>query len=280
MILVTGATGRTGLAVIRELAGRGTPVRAMLHPGSKNADVLKGVEVVEADFTRPDQVAAALSGVDHAYLVTPPVEPAMGWQLKFVQLAVEKGVSHVVKLSMLDADLGSRSRFQRGHAEVEQAIRDSGLGWTFLRANFFQQTALQYLVGDALYAIGGESQVSMVDLRDVARVAAIALTAAGHEQQVYELTGPAPIAPSDIARELSTALGSDIKVQSLPYDQAREVMASSGFPEWNRDGVVELNEWFHTPRAAVVTDTVSRLTGSPARSFSDLAREAAAAFSA
>ena len=274
MILVTGATGRNGSELTKVLSSKGVPVRALVHSPAKVGLLPAGVEPVVADFTQPDFLAASLDGVDRAFLVTPPNEQAHVWQQHFIGAAQKAGVRHVVKLSMLGADANSRSRFQRQHGEIEQVLEQSGMNWTHLRPNFFMQTVAQYIVGDDFYAIEGERRVSVVDIRDVVRIAAAALTEPGHHGRAYEITGPAELSFPEIATQCSDATGRHLRLVTLPFQQAREVMASGGFPAWNIEGIVELHRWMETSSAATITDEVQRVGGEATHTFAQFAASA------
>src|SRR6476620_4289374 len=105
MILVTGATGANGSEVVRRLAARNLPVRAMVRSPARAAGLaaLPGVEVVAGDFDRPETLPGVLAGVDRAFLVTNSTERAEAQQIGFVEAARRAGVRHVVKLSQLAA---------------------------------------------------------------------------------------------------------------------------------------------------------------------------------
>ena len=112
-VLVTGATGNTGRAIVDELARRGAPVRAMVRAEADRARLPAGIPVAVADFDDPAAIAAALEGAERAYLVTPSSERAEEQQRRFADLAVKAGVRHLVVLSQLAADEDSPVRFLR-----------------------------------------------------------------------------------------------------------------------------------------------------------------------
>src|SRR6201999_2586508 len=128
------------------------------------------VEAVEADFDDPDGGSAALAGVQGAYLVTPSAARAQAPQERFVRLAANAGVQHLVKLSQLAADGASPVRFLRYHAAVEQRVRELDMGFTFLRPNLYFQglLALSGLIREQgrFFAPIGDARVSAVDVRD------------------------------------------------------------------------------------------------------------------
>ena len=143
-ILVTGATGNTGRALVDALTGRGAPVRAMVRTEADRGKLPAGVDVAVADFDDPQAVAVALDGAERAYLVTPSSEQAEDQQKRFADLAAKAAVRHLVVLSQLGSQEHSPVRFLRYHAAVEQHVRDLGLGYTFLRPNLFFQGLLPF----------------------------------------------------------------------------------------------------------------------------------------
>ena len=140
-ILITGATGNVGSELTKQLSVQKIPFRVMARSG-KGAEAvaaLEGAEVVVGDFNDAKSIAAALAGVDRAFLLTNSSEQAEAQQGSFVDAASRLGVKHIVKLSQWAADPDSPVRFLRYHAAVEQKIREAGMDYTFLRPNLFMQ---------------------------------------------------------------------------------------------------------------------------------------------
>jgi uncharacterized protein YbjT (DUF2867 family) len=147
LILVTGATGNTGSALLQHLREHGARVRAMVRARSDAARLSEpSVETVVADFDDAVSIDTALRGVARAYLVTPSGPNAEAQQIHFAERAAAAGVQHVVKLSQFAADETSPVRFLRYHAAVERRIRELGLPFTFLRPNLYLQGLLAFQV--------------------------------------------------------------------------------------------------------------------------------------
>lgn len=280
-VLVTGATGNTGRAVLNALIEGGTPVRAMVRSEADRSRLPAGTPVVAADFEDPASLAAALDGAGRAYLVTPSSERAEAQQRRFADLALQAGLRHLVVLSQLGAEAQSPVRFLRYHAVVEQHVRDLGIPYTFLRPNLFFQGLLAFARSIAgqhqFYAPIGSAMVSAVDVRDIAAVAAIALTQAGHEGATYTLTGPAAITHAEIAAALSSALGRDITF----IDVTPEAFAGSLqgiLPPWQVQGLLEDYAHYRRGEAAAVSPAVTQVTGKPATDIQQFAHDYASAF--
>jgi len=172
---------------------------------------LEGAEVVIGDFDDVETLARAFKGVERAFLLTNSSERAERQQSDFVDLARRAGVKHIVKLSQWAASLDSPVRFLRYHAAVEKKIRESAMAYTSPRPNLFMQGLLalrETIIGQGRFfaAVAG-ARISAVDVRDIASAAAAALVENGHEEHIYNLTGPQALSHGEMAEELSRALG-------------------------------------------------------------------------
>ena len=280
-VLVTGATGNTGRALVDALTRRGAPVRAMVRSGADRGKLPAGVPAVVADFDDPESIAAALTGAERAYLVTPSSEQAEDQQRRFADQAAKAGLGHLVVLSQLGAEEGSPVRFLRYHAAVEQHVRDFGIPYTFLRPNLFFQGLLTVAGSIAaegrLYAPIGDAKVSAVDVRDIAAVAAVALTEPGHEGATYTLTGPASITHAQMAAALTAALGRDVTFTDVPPEAFADSLRGI-LPPWQVEGLLEDYAHYRRGEAASVSSAVAEITGRPPRDIQQFARDYAPAF--
>lgn len=284
MILVTGATGNNGSEIVKLLAAQNIPVRAMMRDRNRaGAITLPNVKVVEGDFDRPETLLSALSGVDRAFLVTNSSEHAEAQQLAFVDAAKQSGVAHIVKLSQFAANADSPVRFLRYHAAVEAAIQASGMAYTFLRPNLFMQGLLNFkstiATQNAFYAAIGDAKVSMIDVRDIADAAFVALTGTGHEGKIYDLTGPQALTHTEAAQYLSDAIGRNITFVDIPPETMLETLLSIHFPTWQAEGLIEDYAHYCRGEASVVASGVQNATGKAPRSFETFAHDYAPMFS-
>ena len=280
-ILVTGATGNTGRAIVDALADRGAPVRAMVRTEADRGRVRAGVEVVVADFDEAAAIEAALDGAERAYLVTPSSERAEEQQKRFADLAAKAGTRHLVVLSQLGSEEHSPVRFLRYHAAVERHIRDLGIGYTFLRPNLYFQGLLMFTgsisAEGKFFAPIGDAAVSAVDVRDIAAVAAVALTEAGHEGATYTLTGPEAITHAQIAAALTAALGRTVRFVDVPPEAFADSIRGL-LPPWQVDGLLEDYAHYRRGEAATVSPAIAEVTGTAPRGIEQFARDYAAAF--
>jgi uncharacterized protein YbjT (DUF2867 family) len=283
MILITGATGMVGSEVVKRLSAQGVQVRAVTRdPRKAEANPLPSVELVHGDFEDPESMRRACSGVDRAFLLTNSTERTEQHQIAFTRMAQQSGVRHIVKLSQLHADAGSPGRFLRYHAAVEAAIQASGLTFTFLRPNLYMQGLLNFQQSiqqqSAFFAAAGDARISMVDVRDLADVAVAALTSAQHDNKIYSLTGPEALTFTDMARQLSKALGRAITFVDVPPEAMRVALADLGFPAWQADGLLEEFAMYRRGEAAEIEPGMHEALGRAPGSFDEFASDYAPLF--
>jgi len=211
-ILVTGATGNVGSLVVRELRDRGVTVRAFVRDGEKAARTFgHEVELAIGDFAEPESVRRAMSGVD-AVLLSSRNDPRQAeYEIGVIDAAVAAGVRRLVKLSAIGAELGSPLAFWDAHGRIEAHLRRSLPHAVILRSNFYMSnllgTADQARTLGKMFAPAEGARIGMVDPRDVAAVAAIALTTDAYDGQTLVLTGPESITYARAAEELSAVTG-------------------------------------------------------------------------
>ena len=284
-LLITGATGNTGTELAKQLSAKGVPFRALVRSVENAGQLaaLPGIELVCGDLGDPDSLAAALKGIKRAFLLTNSSEQAETLQLGFVDAARQAGVQHIVKLSQLAASIDSPVRFLRYHAAVEQHIRASGMAYTFLRPNLFMQGLLGFsgtiAAKGMFFASIGEARVSLVDIRDIAALAAAALTGQGHEGKIYNITGPEALTHAEIAAQFSAVLGREVRFINVSPEEMRQAVIGVGFPLWQADGLIEDYAHYARGEAAAVTADVEMITGRAPRSFKGFVNDYRQAFS-
>lgn len=283
-ILITGATGNVGRELTRQLSEQKMLFRAMVRSigEARKLPGFVGTELVAGDFNEPETVFCALEGMERAFLLTNSSELAENQQSTFVDLAYRAGVKHIVKLSQWAAAEQSPVRFLRYHAAVERKIKDSGIAYTFLRPNLFMQGLLGFREPIArqskFFAPIGDAKISVVDVRDIAAVAAVALTEQGHEGKTYDITGPESLSHQEMAEKLSTVVNHKVQFVNIPPLSMREMLISVGFPVWQAEGLIEDYAHYSRNEASEVSLGVLEATGNLPRSFEDFARHYAPAF--
>jgi uncharacterized protein YbjT (DUF2867 family) len=278
MILVTGATGTTGRALVTRLVGMGVPVRALVRDRAKaSALAAPGVELAVADLWRPETLPLALAGVTKAYLMTAADPGQVMLHSHFIRAARHAGVRHIVRHSVRGAAPGSPVKLGRWHAASQAELEESGIAWTHLQPVYNMQNFLKFIPtirsDGAFYAPMKDGAVSMVDARDVAAVAAEVLSGSGHEGKSYVITGPEPLTFADAARHVSATLGAPVRHMDLTPDAARQVWLKMAMPAWYVEDLLGFYAFYSTGAGAVVTDVVARLTKQPGRRFREFAQD-------
>ena len=285
MILVTGGTGTSGKPIVEALLARAERVRVLARDPEKAASLLgPDVEIVRGDLQDVQSIEAAMDGVERALLLTASAPNLLELETNFIKAAESADVRHVVKFSVDLADPNaSDMRFMRVHGQAETALRHSALHWTMLQPTFFMQNILGYAgmaKSGALYLPTGAGRAPYVDTRDIAAVAAAALTESGHEGRRYVITGPRSVSVADIAATLSDVMDREVKHVDVPPDAAKQALLATGMTEWYADGVNELNAGLKAGEFDHVTDTVRTVGKKEPTTLEQFLREHAAVFKA
>jgi uncharacterized protein YbjT (DUF2867 family) len=284
VILVIGGRSKIGSALIEDLVGRGEHVRALVRPGERQDEAPAGADAVTGDLADEGSLVTAMAGAGKVFLLSSPHRDAVRWHRNAIDAARRTDVQLVVRSSIVGADRDSPAEFISAHTACDRYLADSGLPYVIVRPNLFLQNVPESTIpsidgSGTFYVDAGDARISMVDTRDVAAVAAVALTEPGHAGGRYDVTGPAALSYTDVAEKLSTALGRRISYVDAPDEAVLQALRSAGLSEWFAGALVGLYQDYRRSGtdgyAAQVTDTVSRLTGRPSRSLDDLLAELA-----
>ncbi|MDJ0940009.1 MAG: NAD(P)H-binding protein [Woeseiaceae bacterium] len=264
LVLVLGATGKTGRRIVESLEAKGVPVRQ----GSRSA-------TPSFDWNNEDNWDECLAGATAVYINYAP-DLAMPGATDAIRALTAKakrhGVQHLVLLS---------GRGEEEAQACERIVQDSGIDWTIVRASWFNQNfsegAFVEMVQTGQITLPDvDTPEPFVDVDDIAEVAVVALTEPGHAGEVYEVTGPRMLSLADVAAELSRATGREIAYVPVPHDAFVNGVSESGAP---KDVVWMLDYLFATVldgRNAYLTNGVQRALGRPPKDFADYAKEIAA----
>ena len=206
-ILVTGATGTVGSAVVEYLTESEAHVRvATRETNAAERELGDGDDYVTFDFAHPETWGNALEDINRLFLVRPPVVSVTPIR-EFVDAAARIGVEQIVYLSVL----GAEKNPLLPHRRIERHIKATNIPHTFLRASFFMQNLSEVhrpeiVEHDEVVVPAGTGKTSFVDARDIAAVAAVALTEEGHENRAYDVTGPEALNYDEVARIFSDIL--------------------------------------------------------------------------
>jgi uncharacterized protein YbjT (DUF2867 family) len=270
MILVTGANGTVGSAVVRELISRGygKQVRAMYRSDKDRAALPSGVEAIQADFRQPASLAKALDGVDAAYLVCAPVPDLVELESNFLEACQTSKTRHIVINSALGAGDFPKT-FPSWHRKVEDKARQMQLPAVILRPNGFMQNIQSYFAPtirsqNAFYGTIGDAKISLIDVRDVAAAAVTALLTNDLSGKIFELSGPDAVNYTDLSERISKRLRRPIRYVNLTPMQMIQAMTSAGMPAAQASAVVDLDDYYRAGRGAASDQALRDLiTGMP-----------------
>jgi uncharacterized protein YbjT (DUF2867 family) len=274
-IAVTGATGAVGGLVARALADDlRTDLRLVVRDASRAPDYDTDVRV--CTYADRDAATAALDGVDTLFMVSGSEAVDRREQHRtFIEAAARSGVRHIVYTSFAGAAPDATFTLGRDHHDAEQAIRESGMAYTFLRDNFYADL-LPYFADEsgAIRGPAGDGRVAAVARADVADVAVAVLRApADHAGATYTLTGPEALTMAEIAARAGAVLGRELRfedeTEAAAYAWRREAY---GAEQWQLDAWVSTYTAIRDGAVAEVTDDVPRLTGRPARTLEEALR--------
>jgi uncharacterized protein YbjT (DUF2867 family) len=290
-ILVTGATGTVGSEVIKQLssATTATNIKAAIHSLENVKKVKKDrVEAVQIDYNKPESLTAALKDADKLFLLTHDSSKSAEHASNLVAEAKKSGIRHIVKQSVMGADLQADVGTMRLHRLAEKVIEESGIPFTFLRPNEFMQNFVNFhspsiKSNNAFYLPAQDAKVSIVDVRDIAAVAVKALTDDDgnddkHNNKTYLITGPEALSYHQAAEILSKATGKKISYVNVSDEEARGAMKEMGIDDWTINTISELYDYFRKGYASQVSSAVEEVTGKKPISFSQFAKDYAEAF--
>ncbi|WP_028933312.1 NAD(P)H-binding protein [Pseudonocardia spinosispora] len=283
-VLITGAGGVVGRAVLDLLTSDGIPVRALVRRDDERADALRaaGVEVVIGDLTRPENVAEALDGVRRMYFGMSVSPDHLMATTVLATVAREHGTldglvdMSQMTVSQMTATSTTESRQQRLHWLAEHVLDWSGLPVIHVRPTMFLDNPLfTTLAAGSIRKNGtlalpfGSGRTSPVAAQDVARVVATILRdPAPHVGHIYELTGPSALDMHAAAEQFSRALGRPVDYVDVPLDQwTAEVLGAAGLPPHTEQHIATMARMHRENRYDRTSPDVERVTGEPAQSI-------------
>ena len=214
-ILVVGASGNIGCQLVKQLDAKGQKVRALVRD-TKKAPQGKNVEAVAGDLTKPETLDQAFKGVDGVFVVVAASPDMTKLEKNAFDAAKKNGVKHVVLLSVAGANTQSPINLGKWHAESEQNLAKSGLGYTVLQPTMFMQNTMNNLPtikGEGkVYFATKNGHLPVIDVVDIAATAAAILTSpSSHNGKRYYLTGPEALTQAEMWTRISKVAGDNFE---------------------------------------------------------------------
>ena len=284
MILVTGASGKTGRAVIRALVARHHDVRAFVHR-AESADAMRALgasEVVVGAMADRDSLTHAARGARAIYHICPNVSSdEILFGANVIAAALASGVERFVFHSVLHPQIEAMPHHWN-KMRVEELLFASGLDVTILQPTAYMQNLLaswRAIVDDGVFRVPYPiaSRISLVDLNDVAEAAARGLTEPGHTGASYELVGTPPLSQLEVAKVLSEALGRPVRVEAEPPEVWDARMRIGGMGASERETLLKMFRYYERHGLAGNANVLRWLLVRPPTTLEAFARAAARA---
>ena len=285
MILITGATGKTGSAAVQELSNRNIPFRVLIRNEDKlNQITDMGGEVIIGAIEDDAALNQAMEGVQKALVLLPNSEQQLFLEKKVVDAALEANVQHIVKMSSMEAVPEATSPIPKLHMQSENYIKNSGMNWTMIKPNFFMQNLLgsgkTIVEQNKFFLPMGEGKAGMIHTKDVGTVIAKVLSEDGHEGQNYEVTGPEILSFHDVAEIFSKVLGKKVDYINVPIDEYKKTLSQFLTNQWHLDSVIDLFKDIAEGGIEDKTDTFQDLIGKSPCSLEQFIQEHSFVFNA
>jgi uncharacterized protein YbjT (DUF2867 family) len=279
-VLITGATGDTGRAAVRESLALGLTVRAMVRKLDDRSAALEaqGAEIVVGDLHDVNSLRAAMQGMEAAYFVYPVAPGLIEATVNFAQAAKETGIPYVLNLSQRSADRESASDSCRDTYIAEEVLNWSGVPVVHLRPTYFLEWLtypwqLPYLQKGILRMPVGKGRHSPIAADDQARaIAALLKNADGYLGKVVPLSGPVEMDHEQMAAELSEALGRPIVFRDLPVAEYAESITAMGVPPYIVQHLSGAMVDYQKGHMSGADDNIETITGRRAMTVGEYAR--------
>ena len=279
-VLITGATGDTGRAAVKEAVALGLTVRAMVRKRDDRALALGalGAEIVVGDLLDINSIVDAMKAIESAFFVWPVAPGLINATVNFAQAAREAGVAHIINLSQRSADRNSTSDSCRDHFIAEQVFDHFDVPVTHLRPTLFLEWLLYpfqlpYLRQGVLRMPAAAGRHAPIAAEDQGRViAAILADPADHAGTTYPLFGPVEMDHTQFAAELSEALGRTIVFQDISIADYNASLRAMGVPDYVLQHFAGALEDYQRGVMSGTSDAVETLTGRKPMSVAAFAR--------
>ena len=277
-ILVVGATGTVGKPVVDMLVEKDARVRVLVHtPRKKQMFENMKVSVYFGDVDHLETLVEPLNGVEKLFIALPSSENQEEREINLINAAIRSGVEHIVKISIMGATLDSLISIARKHYLIEERLWGSGINYTILRPNYYMQNFLKDAETirnkNQITTAIGSAEISMIDARDVAKVAVESLLNPSHEKQTYLLTGTEAITFKDAADVFTDLFDRHVELKNVSPEEYRKRMLGAGYPLWYANDVMHIAREFNDGVGEVVSPRFEIIMGEKPRTFRDFVKD-------
>jgi uncharacterized protein YbjT (DUF2867 family) len=265
-VIILGATGNIGTAVLKNLQGKNVEVFAGVQSEKDFEKVSQyGATPIIVNFQNQESLNEALKGKDRVFLVTPLMQNPEAVTEMVINASKLNGVKHLVRSTASGADSNGQIQMARWAGLSEDLIKASNLNYTIVRpysflqnmVNFHSHTIKNY---NGFYLPVGNAKTSLLDINNLGEVVAVALTSDDHFGKTYELSG-LTYTNEELAEKLSAAVGRKISYIDVPEEKAKESMLTNQMPEWMVNAMMELNYITKQGWTAGYSDDYKNITG-------------------
>lgn len=282
MILLTGAAGKTGRAIIQALAKSGETVRALVHRSDQvsSLEALGVDDVLDGDLCNPADMEQAVQGVRAIYHIAPNVSPdELPIGKNIIAAAQSANVERFVFHSVLHPQIEAMPHHWQ-KMRVEELLFESGLPITILQPTVYMQNILAFwdqILENGIYPVPYSlaTRLSLVDLEDVAQVAAIVLTEPGHTGATIELVGTPAMSQVEVAETLGQQLGRPVVIEVVPLEIWEQGARESGLGEYQILTLTKMFCYYESYGITGNSNAMSCLLQRQPTSFADFVRRVA-----
>ena len=250
MILLTGAAGKTGTTILKYLAQKGAKVRCLVRSQTQAEKVISlgCSEAVVGDLTNHETLSKAIIGIDRIYYIAPNISPdELSIGKDIIQLAQLQKINRFVYHSVLHPQIEAMPHHWQ-KMRVEEALFTSGLEFTILQPCAYMQNILagwqNILKGQYSFPYNSSTRISIVDLEDVAKVAAKVLTETGHSNAIYEIAGPEPLTQKEIANLIGLSINKPVQAVEQSRTEWENTATASGMNENHIKVLIKMFEYY------------------------------------
>ena len=277
--MILGAAGKTGLAVIKALVSIGDHPRALVRNTAQlNRALMYGARsVMTGDLAEPDSLARAMEGARTVYAIFPNIHPdEFGLAALAMQAAQDAGVERFVYHSVLHPQNAAMPHHLQ-KSRVEERLLESGMNYTILQPTAYMQNIIGYsesILNEGKFAIPYDvsAKIGMVDLANVATVAAQVLTNSGHNSATYELAGGEILDQDEIAQQIGKTIKREVVAEAVSRTEWEKNARASGLGEYQVNTLLRMFQYYEEFGFSGNPETLTELLGHEPTTFAEFCR--------